>query len=158
MAKRDPPRKGPGSLRRAAEARLGSARHRAAAVSDADPRRLLHELEVHQIRAMPPHERAARFRSARLQRRLTGAAERTALTQMGIPPRASRRVYEIAIDSCEVKAKVGEHRAAFGQGSAGKAAVRGQRYSDDRFERLDHGTIGARQPDRVEHVALLREQ
>lgn len=67
---------------------------------------VLAELEVHQIRAMPPHERTARFRSARLPHRLTGAAETTALTQMGLQPRAGRRVYQLDQDSSEVKAKV----------------------------------------------------
>ncbi len=68
----------------------------------------LEELDVHQIRAMPPHERTARFRSARLPQRLTGAAELTALGQLGLPARAGRRVYQIALDSREVKAKVGD--------------------------------------------------
>lgn len=68
----------------------------------------LEELDVHQIRAMPPHERAARFRSARLPLRLTGAAELAALAQLGLSPRAGRRVYQLAADSREVKAKVGD--------------------------------------------------
>jgi hypothetical protein len=42
----------------------------------------LEELEVHQARAMPPHERAARFRSARLPSRLTGGAEQAALAHV----------------------------------------------------------------------------
>ena len=69
---------------------------------------VLAELEVHQIRAMPPHERTARFRSARLAHRLTGIAEQTALSQMGLPARAGRRVYELSQGSTEVKAKVGD--------------------------------------------------
>lgn len=68
----------------------------------------LEELDVHQIRAMPPHERTARFRSARLPQRLMGNAEQTALAQLGVPSRAGRRVYELAADSREVKAKVGD--------------------------------------------------
>jgi hypothetical protein len=68
----------------------------------------LEELDVHQIRAMPPHERTARFRSARLPRRLTGTAEQNALAQLVLPPRAGRRVYELAADSREVKANVGD--------------------------------------------------
>ncbi len=68
----------------------------------------LEELDVHQIRAMPPHERAARFRSARLPQRLMGNAEQAALAQLGLQPRAGRRVYELAADSREVKAKVGD--------------------------------------------------
>lgn len=67
---------------------------------------VLTELEVHQIRAMPPHERTAKFRSARLPRRLMGAAEVAALAQLGLPARTGRRVYELAQDSSEVKAKV----------------------------------------------------
>ena len=60
---------------------------------------VLAELEVHQIRAMPPHERTARFRSARLTRLFTGTAEQNALAQMGLPPRAGRRVYELSTGS-----------------------------------------------------------
>jgi DNA replication ATP-dependent helicase Dna2 len=72
----------------------------------------LEELDVHQIRAMPPHERTARFRSARLPQRLTGTAEQTALAQLGVPPRAGRRVYQLAADSRDVKAKVGDFAVA----------------------------------------------
>lgn len=68
----------------------------------------LEELDVHQVRAMPPHERAARFRSARLLARLTGAAEQTALGHLGLTARQGRRVYELAADSRDVKAKVGD--------------------------------------------------
>ena len=68
----------------------------------------LGELEVHQIRAMPPHERAARFRSARLSRRLDEQEERTALATMSLQSRTGRRVYELATDSRDVKAKVGD--------------------------------------------------
>ena len=69
---------------------------------------VLEELDVHQVRAMPPHERSARFRSARLPVRLTGAAERSALDQLGLGPRQGRRVYELNADSRDVKAKVGD--------------------------------------------------
>lgn len=68
----------------------------------------LAELEVHHLRAMPAHERTARFRSARLPVRLTGAAEQAALAQLGLPPCAGRRVYELSSGSREVKAKVGD--------------------------------------------------
>jgi len=68
----------------------------------------LNELEVHQVRAMPPHERAARFRSARLTARLNSQAEQAALAAMGLPQRPGRRVYELASDSKDVKAKVGD--------------------------------------------------
>ena len=68
----------------------------------------LEELDVHQVRAMPPHERSARFRSARLPVRLTGAAAQSALGQLGLDPRQGRRVYELNADSRDVKAKVGD--------------------------------------------------
>lgn len=68
----------------------------------------LEELEVQQVRAMPPHERAARFRSARLSRRLGGQGEAGALMSLGIPPQVGRRVYELAPDSHDVKVKVGD--------------------------------------------------
>ncbi len=67
----------------------------------------LGELEVHQIRAMPPEEREARYRSARLTRRLTGAAEAAALTQLGIAAHPRMRVYEMRPESKEVKAREG---------------------------------------------------
>ena len=72
----------------------------------------LEELDIHQVRAMPPHERSARFRSARLPVRLTGAAEQTALDQLGLDPRPGRRVYELNADSRDVKAKVGDFACA----------------------------------------------
>ena len=68
----------------------------------------LAEIEVHQIRAMPAHERAARFHSARLTHRLRGPAEAAALATLGVPARPGRRVYQIAADSRDVKAKVGD--------------------------------------------------
>ena len=68
----------------------------------------LNELEVHQNRAMPPHERAAHFRSARLPRRLPRRAARTALAAMGLQPQPRTRVYELSPDSVDVKARVGD--------------------------------------------------
>jgi DNA replication ATP-dependent helicase Dna2 len=72
----------------------------------------LENLEVHRIRAMPPHEREARFRSARLNRRLTGDEERDALEVLGLLPRAGRRVYAMRPTSSEVKFKEGEFNCA----------------------------------------------
>src|SRR5262249_55226138 len=72
----------------------------------------LGELEVHQIRAMPPHEREARFHSARLARRLTGAAAESALAQLGLPDRAGRRIYELGAESREVKFRPGDFNCA----------------------------------------------
>ena len=68
----------------------------------------LGELEVHQVRAMPPEEREARYHSARLTRRLAGAAEAAALVQLGITPVARMRVYEMRQESREVKAREGD--------------------------------------------------
>ena len=65
-------------------------------------------LEVHQTRAMHPAEREARYRSARLTRRLTGAAESAALAQMGIIALSRMRVYEMSPESREVKAREGD--------------------------------------------------
>ena len=77
------------------------------------------EAETHQIRAMPPHERAARFKSARLTTRLTGQAEVMALAQLGVPARVGRRVYELRQDSREVKARAGDFSFAISPENAG---------------------------------------
>ena len=79
----------------------------------------LDELDVHQIRAMPPHERAARFRSARLPRRLDPSAENAALEVMGLQRQAGRRVYELAADSIDFKAKEGDFGLALSPESVG---------------------------------------
>ena len=63
----------------------------------------LNELEKHQIRAMPPHEREARFQSARLEQRLEGQDEADALAQFNLHPRPLRRVYRLRENSREVK-------------------------------------------------------
>lgn len=63
----------------------------------------LQELEVHQARAMPPHEREARFVSARLPRRLSGEEERSALQVLGLKWVPGRRVYELGEGSTEFK-------------------------------------------------------
>lgn len=68
----------------------------------------LEELDVQQVRAMPAHERAARFRSARLVQRLSGPAEAVALASLGLASRSGRRVYLLSPDSHDVKAKVGD--------------------------------------------------
>lgn len=68
----------------------------------------LEELDIQQVRAMPPHERAARFQSARLTQRLTGPAEATALAQLGLAAQVGRRIYALNPDSYDVKAKVGD--------------------------------------------------
>lgn len=93
----------------------------------------LAELEVHQIRAMPAHERAARFHSARLPVRLTGPAEATALTALSVPARPGRRVYELAPDSRDVKAKVNDFSFAL-------APVAQDGFLDDSIARVVRGT------------------
>ncbi len=69
-------------------------------------------LEVQQIRAMPPHEREARFHSARLPRRLRGAAEVAALGRLGLRPAPNRRVYALGPSSRQVKARQGDFNFA----------------------------------------------
>ena len=59
--------------------------------------------EIAQMRAMPAHEREARFVSCRCPRRLMGQDEQNALTALGLPAASGRRVYEIAPGSTEVK-------------------------------------------------------
>ncbi|NHA14599.1 bifunctional RecB family nuclease/DEAD/DEAH box helicase [Thioalkalivibrio sp. XN279] len=68
----------------------------------------LEELDVQHVRAMPAHERAARFRSARLVQRLVGQPETDALARLGLVPQVGRRVYLLSPDSHDVKAKVGD--------------------------------------------------
>ncbi len=68
----------------------------------------LAELEIHQIRAMPPQEREARFRSAWLRRRLSGDGEREALQTLGLENRTFRWVYVMDERSKEVKLREGD--------------------------------------------------
>lgn len=68
----------------------------------------LDDLEVQQVRAMPVHERVARFRSALLTQRLTGMAATQALQQLNVSPRPGLRVYELSADSVDLKAKPGD--------------------------------------------------
>jgi len=71
----------------------------------------LDELESHEIRAMPPHEREARFHSVRL-RRLTGPSEAQAFMQLGMQSVPGRRVYDVGTRSREVKMREGEYNVA----------------------------------------------
>lgn len=68
----------------------------------------LSELEIHQIRAMPPEEREARYHSARLKRRLTGAEETAAFLKLGIAQEPEVRIYEMRPNSREIKAREGD--------------------------------------------------
>lgn len=68
----------------------------------------LSELEVQQTRAMPPHEREARYRSAHLVTRLVGSAAAGHLTRLNLAPIAHRWVFELAPLSREVRARDGD--------------------------------------------------
>lgn len=68
----------------------------------------LAELEVQQTRAMPPHEREARFRSAHLTTRLTPAQAAPHLARLNLPALNGRWVYELAPGSREVRARDGD--------------------------------------------------
>lgn len=72
------------------------------------------ELEVHTIRSMPPHEREARLKSARLTKRVSGVEEQNALVALsdivGIPLLSSSDlyIYKMRDASREVNIKPGE--------------------------------------------------
>ena len=70
------------------------------------------ELEVYQIRAMPPYEREARFYSARLTRRLTGQEEQRALQHLSLQSKSNRRVYKITETSKHLKVRDGDFNFA----------------------------------------------
>lgn len=71
-------------------------------------------LDVHRVRAMPLHEREARFRSAHLVRRLRGAERLAAIVTLtdgaGLPltPGPDLFVYALGPDSCEFKGRPGD--------------------------------------------------
>lgn len=68
----------------------------------------LTELEIQQTRAMPPHEREARFRSARLTTRLSPAQAAPHLARLNLPAINGRWVYALAPGSREVRARDGD--------------------------------------------------
>lgn len=68
----------------------------------------LTELEVQVTRAMPPHEREARFRSALLPTRLSATAAAPHLTRLNLTAQSGRWVYELAPRSREVRARDGD--------------------------------------------------
>lgn len=68
----------------------------------------LESLSCHQVRAMPPHEREARFESARLPERLAYPADQQVLRRVGLQPQAGRWVYTLAARSREVKGRDGD--------------------------------------------------
>jgi len=68
----------------------------------------LQKLEVQKIHAMPPHEREARFKSARLVRRVSGTQAQQVLAQFGFSASPHRHVYELDHRSKEVRASEGD--------------------------------------------------
>ncbi|ABG04749.1 Superfamily I DNA and RNA helicases and helicase subunits-like protein [Rubrobacter xylanophilus DSM 9941] len=72
----------------------------------------LQQLEVQELRALPPHAREAKFECARLPERLLGSDEVRALAALGLRPRPGRRVYRLSPDSREVKFKEGDFELA----------------------------------------------
>ena len=68
----------------------------------------LESLKCHQIRAMPPHEREARFESGRLPERLPPPADHRVLQRLGLQPLPGRWVYLLAERSRELKARDGD--------------------------------------------------
>lgn len=72
----------------------------------------LDALEIQSLYAMPPHEREARFKTARLTHRLVGGDEAAELAAAGLSHARNRRVYRLAEASCEFKAKEGDFTLA----------------------------------------------
>jgi DNA replication ATP-dependent helicase Dna2 len=93
----------------------------------------LDELEILRTRAMPPHEREARFRSALLEEQLQGAHETAALQLLGLSRKSGRRVYRLAAKSKEVKLRVGDFSVAL-------APVNRPNFLDETYDRVVAGT------------------
>jgi DNA replication ATP-dependent helicase Dna2 len=72
----------------------------------------LSQIEVQTIRAMPPHEREARFHSARLTRRLAGPSATAAAARAGVTLQPGWMVYEMSPGSREVKVREGDFDVA----------------------------------------------
>ncbi len=74
------------------------------------------QLEIDLLMAMPPHEREARFRSARAEAVLTGDARRDALVALGLAGRVGDRavhVFRLSQRSKEARLKEGEYTWSF---------------------------------------------
>lgn len=65
----------------------------------------LDSLEVHTIRSMPPHEREARLKSARLTQRLSGPDEQHALASLRLTSNPNLLIYKMGDGSHEVNIK-----------------------------------------------------
>ncbi len=107
----------------------------------------LEELEVSQTRAMPPHEREARFKSARLKRRLTGQEEQEALDQLNLQARPGRRVYEMRRPSKEVKLRAGDFDFAL-------APEQEAGFLDRSYLRVTEGTTLEPEDASVRHIKM----
>ncbi|WP_299056405.1 AAA domain-containing protein [uncultured Nocardioides sp.] len=68
--------------------------------------------EVARSRAMPAHEREAKFSAMRLRRRLNPAETRQALIDMDLAPQADLVVYEVRPESAQAKFKDGDYTCA----------------------------------------------
>lgn len=74
------------------------------------------QLEIELLMAMPPHEREARFKSARVEAVLTGDARRSALAALDLAGRARDRavyVFRLSERSKEARLKEGEYTWSF---------------------------------------------
>ncbi|MBB2968002.1 bifunctional RecB family nuclease/DEAD/DEAH box helicase [Leifsonia aquatica] len=68
----------------------------------------LSSLEVTQIRALPVEEQEAKFRAARITRRLTGADEAAVLAAAGLTGSPHRFVFQLSPGSVDIVAKPGD--------------------------------------------------
>jgi hypothetical protein len=80
----------------------------------------LSRLEVQLARAMPPHEREARFRSAHLPIRLDATTAAPILASLGLNPAPELFVYQLADNSCEVRAREGDFNFALSPRNEGE--------------------------------------
>lgn len=74
------------------------------------------KLEVDLLMAMPPHEREARFRSARVEAVLVGAERREGLSRLGLASRIgdpSVLLFRLSLRSREARLKEGEYTWSF---------------------------------------------
>lgn len=68
--------------------------------------------DIARVRAMPIHEREARFESARLERQLSGQERQAALLVLGLPNQPQIEVYSVLPTSRDVKAHAGDFARA----------------------------------------------
>lgn len=105
----------------------------------------LTQLEIQQIRAMPPHEREARFHSARLLRQLFEDEKQTVLNRLNIQDAPNRRVYLMRRNSSEVKLRENDFNFAI-------APELEPRFLDFQYQSLTNGTA----LERFDNVRWLR--